>query len=357
MNTVPVPDNAIGRVGMVAALKRVNEADIGKLVVLREPAGMVTSLVGSDKPVFAWFAQALGEPIDCNDRPSRSIFIADACLIPISSMADADIENVYQAQVESDIDAALQDLKKIDFEDGITSEEFDELLKKAFDQASIERALEIVPIPVALREIGFNSSSETDDSLMWTGLQAGSELHFVAGCHFLDRWQIVATGNTPRTAFCDERILPATAQRGKIVSTVLSLWHNMYGRTVTPDCLLLGKIFDQHQSEMLNLNIGLPNLWAAPSVFRTIIKWLRPKYGYASPECLVCLSYNDGLLRIDADGTVFGCPAGGHWVDDCKVRLTDLLDMYESICRSRSIRLEQTSDFVLVNGLPIAIKE
>jgi len=61
-------------------------------------------------------------------------------------------------------------------------------------------------------------------------------------------------------------------------------------------------------------------------------------------------------LRIDAGGTAFGCPAGGHWVDECKVRLVDLLGLYESVCRSRNIQLERVADHMLVNGIQVPIQ-
>lgn len=352
---IPIPENTIGRVGMVAALKRVGATDIGKMVVLREPAGMVTSLVGSDKPVFAWLAQALGEPIDCRGKQSRSIYVADRCLMPISDMTDADIEIISRSQAQADIDSALQELKELIDRDGITSEELDHFVDRAGAQFFIERALEVVAVPVALREIGFYSSPESEESLVWTGIHEGMELHFLAGEKWADNWVIVGTGNSRRQAVWDERCLPVQSPRGKIVSTVLSIWRTAFNISVTPDCLRLGEDFDRHQSEMSSLNIGLPNLWVAPRVFREILKWLRPQYGFASPESLVTLSYDDGLLRFDVEGSAFGCPAGGHWVDECKVRLADLSSLYDNICRCRSIRLERTADNIEVNGCPIEI--
>lgn len=74
------------------------------------------------------------------------------------------------------------------------------------------------------------------------------------------------------------------------------------------------------------------------------------------PEGSVTLSYHDGLLRFDVEGSAFGCPAGGHWVDDCKVRLADLVDFYAEISKTRNIRLERTADHILVNGIQVPIQ-
>lgn len=356
MGAIPIPENTIGRVGMVAALKRVKEPDVGKLVVLRQPAGMVTSLVGSKKPVFAWLAQALGEPIDCHGKQSRSVYVADRCLIPISEMTDANIELISRSQAQADFDTALQEMKVLIDRNDITTEELGHFVDKAGAQFFIERALEVVAVPVALREIGFYPSPETEDSLVWTGIHEGMELHFMAGEKWVANWVIVGTGNYRRIAVWDERVLPSPAPRGKTVSTVLDIWRTAFGKSVTPDCLKLGEVFERHQSEMSSLNLGLPNLWAEPQVFRAILKWLRPKYGFASPEGLVTLSYNDGLLRFDVEGAAFGCPAGGHWVDDCRVRRADFVGLYADVSRARSIRLERTADHILVNGIQVPIQ-
>lgn len=201
----------------------------------RQPAGMVTSLVGSSKPVFAWLAQTLGEPIDCHGKQSRSIYVADRCLIPISKMTDADIEIISRSQAQVDFDSALQDLKEIIDRNDITPEELEHFVDKAGAQFFIERALEVVAVPVALREIGFYPSPESEDSLVWTGIHEGMELHFLAGEKWIANWVIVGTGNSKRQAVWDERTLPSQSPRGKIVSTVLSIWRTAFGNSVTPD--------------------------------------------------------------------------------------------------------------------------
>jgi len=355
MNAIPIPENTIGRVGMVAALKRVGDSDIGKLVVLREPAGMVTSLVGSSKPVFAWLAQALGEPVDCHGKQSRSIYVADRCLIPISEMTDADIEIISRSQAQADFDSALQELKVLIDRNDIAPVELEYFVDKAGAQFFIERALEVVAVPVALREIGFYPSPESDDSLLWTGIHEGMELHFLAGEKWVDNWVIVGTGKSRRQAVWDERTLPSQAPRGKIVSTVLSIWHTAFGSAVIPDCLALGAVYERHQEEMRSLNLGLPNLWVDPQIFRTVLKWLRSRHARATKD-LLTLSFSDRLLRLDVEGVAYGCSGDGHWVDDCKVYLSDLVNLSQNISRSRSIRLVRDANHILVNGYPIEIQ-
>jgi len=355
MSPIPIPENSIGRVGMVAVLKRVGESDIGKLVVLREPAGFVTSLVGSDKPVFAWLALSLGEPIICNGKQSRSNYVADRCLIPISDMTEAEIEIISRSQAKVDFDSALADMKSIIDGHNMTPEELDSFVDKAAAHFSISRALEEVAVPVALREIGFYPSPESDDSLVWTGIHDGMELHFLAGEKWIANWVIVGTGNSKRQAVWDERTLSSQAPRGKIFSTVLDIWRTAFGKSVVPDCLELGAVYERHQAEMKNLNLGLPNLWLDPNVFRTVLKWLRTRHTQESNE-LLTLSFSDRLLRLDVEGVAYGCSGGGNWIDDCKVNLSDFVNLSPIVCRSRSIRLVRDADHILVNSYPIEIQ-
>jgi hypothetical protein len=355
MTAIQIPENAIGRVGMVAALKRVNEKDIGKLVAVREAAGIVTSLVGSNKPVFAWLVISLGEPIDINGTPSRSIYVADNSLMPMGEMTLAQVETISRADAQSDFDAALAEVKEFMDDHHIKPEDFDSLLNEAAAYSSINNALEVVAIPTALREIGFMPSAESDEALLWTVIHEGMELKFVAGNQWIDRWVIVGTGNSKRQAVWDERTLPNEAPRGKIVKTVLDIWRTAFSQAPIPDCMYLGKIYEQHQADLQSLNLGLPNLHVDPIVFRTILKWLRTRHTQDKSE-QITFSYSDKLLRLDVEGVAYGCPCHGYWVDDCKVLLADLTNVSVNVAHSHHIQIARTADHILVNGSPIGIK-
>ena len=355
MTTIQIPENAIGRVGMVAALKRVNESDIGKLVAVREAAGFVTSLVGSTNPVFAWLVISLGKPIDINGTPSRSIYVADNCLVPLGEMTHAQVEKISRAHAQSDFDEALAEIKEFMDAHGIKPEDFDSLLDKAAAHSSINNALEVVSIPTALREIGFMPSPESDEALLWTGIHDGMELKFVAGNQWIDRWVIVGTGNSKRQAVWNEKTLPNEAPRGKVVKTVLEIWRSAYSQAPVPDCLYLGVIYEQHLAEMQSLNLGLPNLYVDPIVFRTILKWLRTRHTQDKDE-LITLSYTEKLLRLDVEGVAYGCACHGYWVDDCKVLLSDLVKISKRVSRSRHIQISRIADHILVDGCSIIIQ-
>lgn len=355
MSTIPIPDGAVGRVGMVAALKKVNESDTGKLVLLIQPAGMLTALVGSPKPVFSWIAQAIGEPVECQGKPTRSIYVADQCLVPVTEMSEKDAELIAQKQARSDFDAALQELKALMEAEDVTASDLDQFLEEAAERAFFERSLELVSVQDALREIGFYTNPEAPDCLSWVAANEGIELKFQAGERWIANWVIWGTAVTPRQAIWDERVLPSEAPRGKIASTVLGIWRSAFPRAAVPGCLLVGEIYERHQLELRKMNIRLPSLSVAPKVFRQILKWLEPEFGYSSPNDLVTLSYHDGLLKINNGGNAFGCPACGEWVDECQVHLADLINLRRQIIGSRYIRLEQSSDHIVVNGCMIEI--
>lgn len=354
MTTVPIPENAIGHIGMVATLKRVKETELGKLVVLREPAGFVTALVASAKPVFAWLAESLGEPVDCRGHPSRSLYVADRCLVPMGDLTPSQTTDLIQGNARQDFEAALEDVAKIIDLSQLPPDDLDALLYKAASQCLIQKALEIVSVPVALREIGFAPTSETGEVLEWATIHEGVELCFIAGQKWFTYWGLLATGVSSRKWTCDESHIPNEAPRGEIFLNVLDTWRRAYSTEIVPSLLELGAIYEQHLEEMRTLGTGLPNLWVSARVFRQILKWLRESHSQSDSTALLTLSYSKGMLRMDVGGTGYGCPAGGHWADECNVRLVDLMKIVPHVSRRREILLERSANFITVNGYRIA---
>ena len=350
MSKIGIPENATGHVGMVAALKRVHECDLGKLVVLREPAGFMTILVGSEKPVFGWLALSLGEPIVCNGKPSRSIYVADRCLIPMSDMPDSEVKTIAHSQAEKDFDAALDDLAQIVETQQLTPEDLDRAINKSVPQFEIQRALEIVAVPVALQEIGFTPSSETGEVFQWAGIHNGMELRFHAGQEWFDRWVLLATGTSTRKWVCDERRLPNEAPRGKIVQTVLDIWRSAFGKSSIPDSLELGDVYTQHMADMRRTNPGAPALSVDAQVFRATLKWLAERH-LTTPDSAheLSLAFENGLLWLRIDEATYTCPAHGQWIGDYIVPVVELANLPPK-ARRGAIRIEQGLDYIVVNG-------
>lgn len=355
MSVIPIPENAVGKVGMVAALKRVAEQDVGKLVVVREPVGFVKALVGGTKPGFAWLVQALGEPIDCRGKPSRTVYVADRCLVPLTSITEAEAEKLIKAQNKDDFDSAVRESLRIIDANDVSEESLDGLLTKACSQALLSGALEQVATAVALKDIGFYAPQKDSDCLRWVGVHEGVELLINGGPDMFDRWHLIGTAVGKRNWTCHELVLRSEEKRGHVFREVLDIWRNAFGRDVVPNCLELGVIYEKHCEEMKILNPGLPKLSVDAKVFRAILKWLTPKYPDSDRSTPVAFSFSDRMLRIESDGKTFGCPADGHWFEECRVRLGDLLSIEKKIARRRDIVIEKTLSEILVTGLPIAV--
>jgi hypothetical protein len=246
MGKIHIPENAVGYIGLVAALKRVREENCGKLVVVREPAGFVTDLVGAKKPTFAWLAQTMGEPINCHGKPSRTIYVADSCLMPLTEFYPDEVERLVKAQAETDFKAALEDLKRIMTENDLTADDIEDAMLKAADQAAIQQALEVVPVAQALKDAGFRQAIPDGDELKWSGIHKGVELLVGACPDGFGRWHVIGTANSRDLALCKEAYLENNVPRGFAVQVIFDIWQSAFGKAVVPDCLQLGRIYQQH---------------------------------------------------------------------------------------------------------------
>lgn len=143
--TINVPTNAIGRIGMVAILKQVKPDDVGKLVVLRHPVGYISSLTTHRTPVFAWEVLMLGEVEHSRQAHCRNMMVADACLEPVSQMAEGTVEALAKAMAQQDLNGVMDELRLIPQQDEVTSEKFAATLAEVIPVMALQPALEIVP--------------------------------------------------------------------------------------------------------------------------------------------------------------------------------------------------------------------
>lgn len=360
---VPIPERAIGRVGMIAMLRRVRPEDEGKLVAVRFPVGRVHSMESTGRPVFAWQVLMLGPSVELNGLPCREIVVADRCLEPVSQVDEQQLETLTRARSEEELAQALDAARRIITQRPLTDEELDAQIDKAGEMLFTRMALEVVPLPVAFREMDFRGyGQEGDAGWHWSGLYQGRELYVLAGQDLFDRWTIVGQHQTERNLMWDERVLPPEAPRGAIVLHVLNLWRNAFGRDApVPGRLSIGALYERHLQERASIGIGLPTLRVDGEVFRATRRWLSERYRVDDdlcgprPDGRVGLAYNDGILRVSLDGNVLGCPASGVWVGDCEVSLRELLAMPGWRWRGDTIALVRSLDSLSFNGHDIAL--
>jgi len=355
MENVPIPKNAIGLPGMVAMLQRTTDgANDGKLVALRKPVGFVSTLLGLQKPVFAWEVLVLANPVTIKGKSKREIIVADACLRPVSQIAPDVVESLVKHMAHLDFDAGMVDLKQILNANAMDDKEFDAFFQRAEKQVGIERALEVVPISQALDELAFRQQNPPDgEVLVWTGIHGGVELEICADTNWFDQWLVTAKCNTHRRAMWDETVLPTQAPRGAVALAMIQFWRAAYGRDApTPDEFYLGLTHERHKANIRALDLGLPHVDLDGEILRTIRKWIAQRHGLAGsdsgplPDTPLTLSIDNGLMRMETQGAVYGCPVRGGWIDACQVSLREFLALPAWALKGHALRLSTSTQEV-----------
>lgn len=354
MSGMKIPECAVGTVGMIAALKRLPDEVVGKLVLIKEPAGMVSTLVGSEKPVFAWLAIVLGEQITVNGHTSRHMYVPDMCLTPISQVSPDEMESLSKKTNEADFNAALADLAKAIGAEQLSWEEVESGIEHAANLVAINACLQDVATPVALQEMGFRPSKKLPETLEWALLHDGVELRYSASADSFDMWHLIGTGNSKRVAQFDERLLPPQAKRGDVFLPLLKMYRGLFPIAPCPPELEVAQIYERYLTERRRLNIGLPRLFLDGQIFRATLRWLAERHDDMFAENIaVTLNFEEGLLRISVEGVVYGCPAWGNFVGPCAVSLAGLLAIAPYARRGKSIQLEQSALSLSVGRYPV----
>ena len=197
------PQGLIGHIGMIASRSDVEGEDAGRLYVLREPAGMLTTLIGSDVPLSAWHARALASPTTGTTSPPRDIYIADRCLVPVSQISELELEALISTQNQREFDAAVAETQESMGDSENSEAEMDAMIERAARQFFMQFSLRVAAVPVTLREIGFSLAEERGRSLVWSLEDAGLALHLKASP---DRGRAMAADcRAPRSGGCDPR--------------------------------------------------------------------------------------------------------------------------------------------------------
>ena len=362
MNRPLIPENAIGRVGMIAALHHVRGEDDGRLVAVRHPIGMVTELIGARMPVFAWQVLVLGEPVDVNANHCREIIVADKCLHPVSQLPDGEVERLVKLEARKDFDAALIDLAKILKTTDMTPDQFEVFVEKAANQAQIECALEVVSIAQVLREAGFKQENPPDgEGLKWAGVYSGKKLVISGGPDWFDHWRIWGQARDARTILCEERVLMTDWPRGRILGVLVEIWESAFGDAAVPDNFSMGVLYKQHQLDIRRLEPGLPYVAVDGEIFRATRRWIAQRHSLPENtmgphrDFPISLSITGSLLQITVQGQTYGCPICRGWIDDCSVSLQQFLALPPQVFRGRMITLSFTVGEMLIKGCPVAV--
>lgn len=337
---------------MVAMVERVRAHAQGRLVVLQEPAGLLTCLVGSPTPVFGWRCHLLGEPVRIDGKARRDLHVPDHCLTPISQLTQDQIRQLTRDHASQDFDRTLSDLGRILSRTSIKAADLERSVDRAAIQWSIERCLETVSAAQALRDAGFRQRHPDGDALRWVVARGGVELILDADQDLCGHWMVSSRGRSSREIYCDETRLPPDGARGLLLRQVLALWRSAFGDAPVPDGLSPAITYGQHQAA-IGRAVKPPQLRVDPQAFRAVQRWLTKRFNHLDRATPVRFSHSEAMLRMEVDGVAFGCPAQGVWAHQCTVELGHLLSMHGMVLRQRSLTLEMTADRLEVNGWPL----
>jgi hypothetical protein len=207
-----------------------------------------------------------------------------------------------------------------------------------------------------LQELGMRPQG---DGSAWAGdiVLDGQRLSLNAILDWGVHWRLVGSGmNLEReTILCDERMLPPMQARGRTVFAVLQMWRSLAGPTAkTPRVLYPGMIFEASRRSLEQLKVGAPSLQVDGAVLRQVVQWIRQRAeadllqdgGVATP---VALRFDQGLLRLEVDGQVYGVGARGNWAVPFSVMLADLLALPATALRGAWLRMSWAPGRIVLN--------
>lgn len=364
MDTVPIPSQAIGYVGMVAMLRRVGPEREGRLVAVRLPVGHTSSLSSQGRPTFAWQVLLLGAPIHLGGKPCRQIVLADQCLMPVSKMDPDEVERLALACVQQALDETLQVPAARPLRQPLSGGDLKRQIERAETILEIRRALEVVALPVVLEELGFRpSTADSTSHWHWSGLHQGAELYVTAADDMFGTWTIVGRSTNARQCMWAESKVVTEEPRGRIAHRVLRMWRSAFGDTASlPELLSLGQTYEQHQQDLRRVNLALPTLEVDGEVLRATRRWIAQRHlpdpgSVDSPvDQPLLIRYGDGLLRLEVSGSIYACPARGVWLDDLTLSLQQFLAVPAQTLRGRTVALVQCADHLRFNGQSVPLR-
>lgn len=363
-SALPIPQGAICRPGSIALLRGIGPQGDGRLVLVRFPVADTGRPDGEG--AFAWQVLALGQPVSIHGCATRDFRVPDCCLVPVSQIDPRRADRLVKAVAMRSFDEALAELGALLRAHPLTEEQFEAAMLRALEQVAITHALEVVPIPVVLQELGFVAVRNSGGGAWhWSGVHGGVELAIAA--HPMPRaggWAIVGRCMTARTWMFDERHVQVYEPRGRVGALVLDLWRSAFGHdALPPGRLELGQRHARHQADLRRIGIGLPVLSIDGAMLRAVRRVLAMRHGLQQrqtgplPDLPAALSHREGLLRIDAAGQTHAVEAHGVWVEDCAVSLRVFLSMSAQRLRGPRVQLQRSHAAVILNGSPLPVLE
>lgn len=357
---VSVPDGAIGRVGMLVALQRIQDLPEGRLAIVRQPVGWVKELLGANSPVFAWQVFLTGEPILVQGHETQEIIVADKCLRPVTQLEQQDMTTMFQEHEQEVVANAVSDVRALVSQEEMDSPEFDRALHLAFGEAQLRHANEVVGVAQVLLEAGFWSPHGGDSEVLeWKTVFEGTEIQMDAAPGMFGDWRLSARAIKERSWHMPELLALNDWPRGKILRIVLELWENVFGNRQIPGQLELGWIYRMHERDMRAIEPVLPHVVMDGASFRRALRWLREAYQIDNmmvgppTDMPLSVEIKNGVLRLKTEDHSIGVKIKKGWIDPSIMSMRSLLAISPRILRGYWVDLQSTGKFALVNGFRI----
>ncbi|MBN8506852.1 MAG: hypothetical protein J0L58_20490 [Burkholderiales bacterium] len=354
------PAGCRGRVGLLVSLHRVRGLREGTLAIVREPIGWACEALGAARPVFAWRVFLTGDPVHIDGHERQEIVVADACIRPISQLAQQDMEACVRRHEQGVQDEALDEVRQQVGDEAMESPEFQCALHHAFSEAQIRFASEVIGVANVLREVGFRASSEgSDECFEWFAVFEGTELKVVAGVGPFEVWRIAGFAVKERSAHCPETTMLNDWPRGRVLQAVLEIWESAFGTRFVQEVLQLGWTYRQHQRNMKSLLPPEPSLTVAGAEWRRALRWLReaaapdPLFIGPPADSAVTLRIQDGALRVRALGHDLQVGIQRGWIDELTLSLQHLLAVPPASVRNHGIALVQLEGTLKIRGVRV----
>lgn len=286
----------------------------------------------------------------------RGVELIEVHAMPANSATIAEARFLDRVRARQEFAKALDDLGRFLETHSASQLELDAQLEKAVGLVGTHHALAVVPVGLALEELGFQTQEPDTEALHWHSKTGGVELQVAAYPEMFGQWRIVGIRVGGREAMFDERVLAAELPRGKAAEVVLSMWRNAFGKTLRPPGALdLGRLYEQHREILAQIDLHLPRVHLDGQMLRANRRWIAERHGHEA-DAWLSVAFADGLLRLSIVGSIYAVPGQGTLGDAFELSLVDFMAIPPTCLRGSRITLERTVASLSVRWYSMAIK-
>ncbi len=331
--------------GTVAALRAPGEALHSRLVLALKPAS-------ADEA--AWWTVVLGPPAPGVSLTNGELRVMAVQLTPITQLDEDQTVALQKSQALITFNEALNDLRVILENCDVTEAQLDRSVEAAARQSLLQHALQRLPVPEVLTELGFLPDKSGLTAWDWYGLHAGHRMQVSAMPDGVlgNQWVMLGQASTTGTRMSQERRFHWDTEvcRGELAALVASFWREAFGaQAPVPAALSIGELYEGYCRDLAKIPKGPPAFSLDGQAFRALRRMLMQRYP-ADTDVAVNLTVKDGMMVFTVDGQPFGIPGSGVWLEERSVPLKALVELPRCARYGRSVVLQQSKEGLSIRG-------